>query len=187
MIYLRLFYEFMKIGLFAVGGGLATIPFLYDMAGRYSWFTASDITNMIAISESTPGPIGINMATYVGFTTAGVLGSIIATIGIMTPALIIVSIVSNVLERFKKSRLVEAAFYGIRPVVTAIITMAFMEIVKVTLVNWNAFMPGMNWAALVNYKAMALFAVMLFLVLKFKKHPVFYIVGGAVVGLLVKF
>ncbi|MBR6348683.1 MAG: chromate transporter, partial [Spirochaetales bacterium] len=88
MIYLRLFWEFFKTGLFAMGGGMATVPFLFDISAKTGWFTASELADMIAISESTPGPIGVNMATYVGFTTAGIPGGIVATFGLFCPALI---------------------------------------------------------------------------------------------------
>ena len=116
MLYLQLFYEFFKTGLFAIGGGLATLPFLYDMADKYPWFTRTDLANMIAVSESTPGPIGVNMATYVGFTTGGILGSIIATCGLVLPSLIIIIIIAKFLESFQDNRFVQSAFYGLRPV-----------------------------------------------------------------------
>ena len=95
MTYLILFLEFFKIGLFAVGGGLATLPFLSELAGKYPWFDESMLGNMIAVSQSTPGPIGINMATYAGFNAGGVLGGLVATIGIVTPSVIIILIVKK--------------------------------------------------------------------------------------------
>ena len=90
MIYLRLFYAFFKTGLFSIGGGLATLPFLYEMAEKYSWFTEEDIANMLAIAESTPGPIGVNMATYVGIQTGGILGGFWATFALVLPSFIII-------------------------------------------------------------------------------------------------
>jgi len=184
MIYVLLFYEFFKIGLFAVGGGLATIPFLYDLAVKHNWYTNQDVVDMIAISESTPGAIGLNMSTYVGYTTAGVLGSIISTIAIIIPEIIIVIIVSKVLNQFSSSKYVVSAFYGIRPTVTALICVACLEVLKVSVFNWGEFLQSYNWAALVNYKAAILFALVLFLVFKFKKHPVYYIAGCALAGML---
>lgn len=115
MIYLRLFFEFFKVGLFSVGGGLATIPFLSDMGARTGWFTAGNLANMIAISESTPGPMGVNMATYVGFHTSGVLGGIVATLGLICPAIIVIAIIAGFLKKFRESRAVDAVFYGLRP------------------------------------------------------------------------
>ncbi len=95
MIYLRLFYEFFKAGLFSIGGGLATLPFLYDISDTTGWFTHGQLADMLAISESTPGPIGINMATYVGFTTGGVPGAVIATVGIITPSIIVILLIAR--------------------------------------------------------------------------------------------
>ncbi len=183
MTYLLLFYEFFQIGLFAVGGGLATIPFLYDLASKYPWFTSKDVVDMIAISESTPGAIGLNMATYVGYSTEGVLGSIVSTIAIILPAIIIVLLVSRVLSQFSTNKYVVSAFYGIRPTVTALISVACLEVLKVSIFNWEMFSQAFDWAALVNYKAAVLFALTLFLVFKFKKHPVYYIAGCALVGI----
>ena len=110
MIYLRLFYEFAKTGLFAVGGGMATIPFLYAISEKTGWFTAADIGNMIAISESTPGAMGVNMSTYVGFSVKGVLGAVIATLGLVLPSIIVILIISRMLEKFKDSKLVQKIF-----------------------------------------------------------------------------
>lgn len=183
MTYLMLFYEFFKIGLFAVGGGLATIPFLYDLAAKYTWFTNKDVVDMIAISESTPGAIGLNMATYAGYTTAGPLGSILSTIAIIIPEIIIVLIVSKVLTQFSSNKYVVSAFYGIRPTVTALISVACLEVLKVSVFNWGAFSQSFDWATLVNYKGAALFALALFLVFKFNKHPIYYIAGCALVGI----
>ena len=110
MIYLRLFFEFFKTGLFAVGGGMATLPFLYDMADKTHWFTSSQLADMIAVSESTPGPIGVNMATYVGFTTAGFWGGLIATLALVTPSIIVIVIISYFLKSFRENKYVDAAF-----------------------------------------------------------------------------
>ena len=112
MLFLQLFWEFFKTGLFAIGGGMATVPFLQEISARTGWFTASDLADMIAVSESTPGPIGINMATYVGYTTvhnhygpfAGILGGVIATIGLVTPSVIIILIIAKFLEKFRDNR-----------------------------------------------------------------------------------
>lgn len=188
MTLLNLFIEFLKTGLFAVGGGLATIPFLYDIADKYPWFTRTDVADMIAISESTPGPIGINMATFAGYTAAGVPGSIVSTFAIMFPGIIIVLLVARILTKFKESPLVTSAFYGIRPAVAGLITAALFEVLKVSVLNWSAFTAAMNnFTLLINYKALMLFAIVLFLVRKFKKHPILYIAGSALVGIILKF
>ncbi|MDL2219910.1 chromate transporter [Ruminococcaceae bacterium OttesenSCG-928-O06] len=184
MIYLQLFWEFAKIGLFTVGGGMASLPYLYELAEKYPWFTAQDITNMVAISESTPGPIGINMATYTGYQTAGVLGGIIATLAIILPEVIIVLVVANYLEKYNESRLVQAAFYGIRPTVVALISLAFFTVFRSSVLNMEAFAATGSVAAAVDPVALVLFAVAFVLIYRFKKHPLWYILGGAVVGIL---
>ena len=187
MTNLYLFLEFFKIGLFAVGGGLASIPFLYDIAQRYDWFTAADVTNMIAISESTPGPIGINMATFAGMNAGGVLGSIVATAAIILPEIILASIVAKTLGKFQQSRYVQAAFYGIRPTVAALVSVACWEVLKISVFRWEEFVSSWGWSVLVNYKAMFAFALVLFLIQKYKLHPAIYIIGGALLGLLIQF
>lgn len=190
MIYLLLFLEFFKVGLFTIGGGLAALPFLYELAGKYDWFTTSDITNMIAISESTPGPIAVNMATYAGYHTAGVLGGILATLGNIMPAIIIVLIVAQYLERFKGSRQVQAGFYGVRPAVAALITFALISVVRVSLFTTTQVAPAPSDSlATAIYQiqpdpiAFVLFVVFLILILAFNKHPILYIAGGAVAGI----
>ncbi len=112
MLYLQLYFEFFKTGLFAVGGGMATLPFLHDMAERTGWFTAAQLTDMVAVSESTPGPIGVNMASYVGFTTAGIPGAILATLGLITPSIIVILIIAAFLRSFRENHYVNGAFYG---------------------------------------------------------------------------
>ena len=139
MIFLSLFFEFFKVGLFAVGGGLATIPFLYDLASRHpEWYTASDVADIIAISESTPAPIGVNMATYAGYQTAGILGGIFATLGLIAPAIIIIFIVAKVLNAFKDNKYVQSAFYGLRPASVGLILAALFGVVKIALINIDA-------------------------------------------------
>ena len=150
MIYLRLFYEFFKTGLFAIGGGMATIPFLYDMSDAMGWFTYEDLANMIAVSESTPGPIGVNMGTYVGFITGcaqsgvltGLLGAVVATLGLITPSVIVILIIAAVLKQFRDSKLVKDAFYGLRPASTGLITAAALTVALSTLIFPNGTEAG---------------------------------------------
>ena len=111
MIYLRLFWEFFKVGLFSVGGGLATLPFLYSLGAKTGWFSTADVANMLAVSESTPGPIGVNMATYAGFDCAGVLGGVVATLGLVTPSVIVIVLIAMALQAFRTNKYVDAAFY----------------------------------------------------------------------------
>lgn len=187
MIYLRLFWEFLKIGLFAVGGGMATLPFLQELADKTGWYTQDLITDMIAISESTPGPIGINMATYVGCTVAGVFGGIVATLGEIIPSIVIVVIVSKSLEKFRNSTLVGDMFYGLRPAVTGLIVAAGLSVVKVCMLHLDLYEKTGALLDLLDFKKIIYFALVFFAIKKFKKHPVMYIAASAVVGILLSF
>lgn len=191
MIYLQLFIEFFKTGLFAVGGGMATLPFLYDMADKTSWFTSSQLADMIAVSESTPGPIGVNMATYVGFTTAGMWGGIIATIGLVTPSVIIIIIIARFLKAFRENKYVDAAFYGLRPASTGLIAAAGMTVVMITLVQLDLFKKTDSILNLFNWKSVTLALIIYILTNHIKQtkklHPVFFIAGSAVIGILFGF
>lgn len=185
MILLKLWWEFFKIGMFSVGGGMATLPFLYDMSDRTGWFTYNQIADMLAVSESTPGPIGINMATYTGFTTAGFWGSLAATLGIITPGIIIVLLIVAVLEKFRKNKYVEAAFYGLRPASTGLIAAAGILVVEIALLNMDAA----KFIDYFNIKAIILAAALLVLtrwVKPTKKlHPIVFIAFSAIVGVLI--
>lgn len=185
MLLLRLYFEFFKIGLFAIGGGLATIPFLYDLASRCpDWFTAADVADMIAISESTPGPIGVNMATFAGFRTAGVFGSIISTLGLISPAIIVIFIVAKILSTFKDNKYVMSAFYGLRAASVGLVLAALYEVVKIALINLDAN----SFTGFFNFKAIIL-AVALFLIQKFfpKLHPIALIGIAALVGIVFRY
>lgn len=184
MTYLKLFWEFLKIGLFAVGGGMATLPFLKELAERTGWFTQDLITDMIAISESTPGPIGINMATYVGCSIAGVLGGVLASIGEVIPSLIIVVLISKSLERFRSSTIVGDMFYGLRPTVTGLIAAAGVGVMQVAMMRLELFRETGQPLDLFNWKKLLLFALMFVGIKKLKWHPVAFIAISAVVGIV---
>ena len=186
MIYIVLFLEFFKVGLFTIGGGLASLPFLYELAEKYTWINNSMIADMIAISQSTPGPIGINMATYAGFKAGGILGGIVATFAIVLPSFIIIVIVANFLNKFKNSKLVDSAFKGLRPAVTGLIAAAGFAVFKVTILNLDNYKFTKNLLSLINIKA-TLLLVGIFLAIKyFKKHPILYIFLGALAGIIFK-
>ena len=188
---LRLFWEYFKTGLFSVGGGLATLPFIYDIADKTGWFTHAQIADMIAVAESTPGPIGINMATYVGFTTAGVPGAIVATLGIITPPITIILIIAKFLQRFRESRLVDHAFYGLRPASAALIAAAGFSVVKIALIDLAAFAGSHALSDLFQWKALVLAAVIWVLtnvVRQTKKlHPLAFIALSAAAGIVFRF
>lgn len=191
MILLRLFFEFLKIGLFSVGGGMATLPFLYDMSDSTGWFTHAQIADMLAVSESTPGPIGINMATYVGYTTAGVAGALTATIGIIIPGIALVLIITAVLDKFRGNVYVEGAFYGLRPASVGLITAAGILVIEISLMNMALYQQTGVIADLFQWKAIALAALLLVLTRWVKKtkslHPVYFIAFSAVVGIVFHF
>ena len=167
MILLRLFFEFAKTGLFAVGGGLATLPFLQDMAERTGWFTHAQLADMLAVSESTPGPIGVNMATYVGFTVAGIPGAVIATIGEVTPSIIVILIVAAMLTKFRNSNYVENAFYGLRPASSGLIGAACAGVVLQVLLRVtstavpDSLFMRFSWDGTVSWMGLALAAVLM--------------------------
>lgn len=197
MLYLRLFYEFFKTGLFAIGGGMATIPFLYKMSDATGWFTRTDLANMIAVSESTPGPIGVNMATYVGYVTGmnqggslrAVLGAVTATLGLIAPSIIIILIIAGFLKSFRDSKYVNNAFYGLRPASTGLIAAAGLSVIVSSLFVPEVSLQNFDWKA-INWVGIALGVVLWFLTNKVKKtkglHPIFFIAASAVVGILFK-
>ena len=161
MIYLRLFWEFFKTGLFSVGGGLATLPFIYDMSDRTGWFTYQQIADMVAVSESTPGPIGVNTATYVGYITGGVPGALIATLGLVTPAVICILIIASCLKKFRENRFVDHAFYGLRPASAALIAAAGFSVVRISLIQESAFQASGRFTDLFFWKGLLLAAVLI--------------------------
>ena len=195
MLYLRLFYEFFKTGLFAVGGGMATIPFLYNMADATGWFTRNDVANMIAVGESTPGPIGVNMATYLGYVTGGnigglpfaILGAVVATVGLVTPSIIVILIIASFLKSFRENRLVENAFYGLRPASTGLIAAAGISVVMANLFYLENLELG-SGLSLFNWKGWLLAIVLWVLTNKVKQtkglHPILFILASAVVGIV---
>lgn len=179
MVFWELFFIFFKIGLFSVGGGLATLPFLYELEKTSDWISVHDISNMIAISESTPGPMGINMATYVGYLREGVLGAIITPLGEVAPSIIIIIIIAKFLQKFKDSIIFKDLFYGLRPASTAMIVVAGLSIVKIAFFGENY--TDFFWQG-------GILAVLLFVAMrKFKLHPVIYIAISAVIGIIFKF
>ena len=188
MIYLRLFWEFFKVGLFSVGGGLATLPFLYSLGAKTGWFSTADVANMLAVSESTPGPIGVNMATYAGFDCAGVLGGVVATLGLVTPSVIVIVLIAMALQAFRTNKYVDAAFYTLHPASTGLIAAAGWSVFALVLVNLDAYRASYQQADLLQWKNLILFAVIWVLtnlVKPLKKlHPVVFLALAAVVGIV---
>lgn len=187
MIWLLLFWEFFKTGLFAVGGGLATLPFLRQMGQAYGWFTEAELTDMLAVSESTPGPIGVNMATYVGITATGgnVLGGVLATFALVLPSVIVILIVASVLRRFRENRFVQSSFEMIRPASVGLVAAAVISVLRLALLTGEG-VEGTAWYVPV-WPALALFAALALARWKFQKlHPAAFIAVGAIMGILLK-
>ena len=197
-VYLQLFWEFFKTGLFAVGGGMATIPFLKDIGEKTGWYTYGDLMNMLAVSESTPGPIGINMATYVGFTVGGPLGAVIATLGEVAPSIIVILVIAALLKNFRDNKYVNSAFYGLRPASTGLIGAACVAVILEVLTSVivlsegrivNAFQLGEG--SLLYWPKLALAAGILILTNWVKSvknwHPIVWIGLSAVVGIVFGF
>ncbi len=184
MLLLRLYFEFFKTGLFSVGGGLATIPFLQKMGAATGWFTDADLTTMIAVSESTPGPMGVNMATYVGFSTGGVPGAVVATLGLVSPCILVILIIAGFLQRFRQSRAVDAVFRGLRPASTALIAVAGLSVAKSVLL----FHQDAAGTVHTFYLPAVLLSVAVFAALQHKQlkklHPIVFIAAAAVAGVV---
>jgi chromate transporter len=187
MIYLTLFLEFFKVGLFALGGGLAALPFLQDLIVKYGWMTAEELLNMIAISESTPGAIGINTATFIGFNTAGITGGIIATAGLAAPSIIIITIIAHYFRKFNQHPLVESAFSGIRPAVAGLIASAAFELARGGIFQLQNLQLNGSLLKFFDYKSLFLLLIIFAAIRKFKKHPIIYISTAALIGIIFKF
>ena len=190
MIYLKLFYEFFMTGLFSIGGGLATLPFLYRMSDKTGWFTYGQLADMVAVSESTPGPVGVNMATYVGFTSAGVLGSVVATLGLITPSIIVILCIAKILTNFGENKLVKSTFYGLRPASVALIAAAGLS-VAVGVFDLTAFGEASGIGDLLDWRALVLAAALIVLTRYVKPtkklHPIVFILFSALVGIVFQF
>ncbi len=181
MIIFELAYEFFKIGLFAVGGGAATIQFLFQLGETSGWFSAQSLTDMISVSECTPGAIGVNMATYVGYDTAGVLGGIVAALSLIAPAFFIASIISKFLVKFEQSVLVKDVFYGLRPASVALIATGCFEIAKTSILNFE----NIGWE-IIDTNAVIFAAVLYILMKELKLHPIYYLGFAALMGILLE-
>lgn len=197
MLYLRLFYEFFKTGLFSIGGGMATIPFLYKMSDATGWFTYDDLANMVAVGESTPGPIGVNMATYVGYITGmeqygqtgAILGAVIATLGLVTPSIIVILIIAGFLKNFRDNRYVNNAFYGLRPASTGLIAAAGISVIASNLFFpdfsiQNFQLEQVNW---IGWGLALVLWILTNVIKKTKKwHPIVFIGFSAIVGIVLQ-
>ena len=187
---LQLMFEFFKTGLFAVGGGLATLPFLQDIGQRTGWFSNEDLANMVAISESTPGPIGVNMSTYVGFHLFGPGGAVLTSLSLIAPSIIVILLVSRFLEHFKGNKLVDNTFYGLRAASTGLIAAACFGVVRIAILNEEVFRATGKIFDLIQPRALIL-CVLLLIATRYKKwknlHPVVFLAASALIGIVFHF
>lgn len=182
MLWLTLFFEFFKTGLFSIGGGLATIPFLYEMMERYHWFSESDLLNMIAISESTPGPVGVNMATYVGYHVTGnnIFGAIWTTFALVLPSVIVICAIAKVLQAYRKNPYVQDMFYGLRPATAALILSAAIGVFLSVILPNNQLIFDMHLAFTLGIMA----AIWAFTKVFKNIHPIAIICLSALIGIV---
>lgn len=171
MTYLLLFFEFFKIGLFAIGGGLVTIPFLFALTEKYDWFNQTELTNMIAVAESTPGPIGVNVATYAGFNAEGFFGALLATFALILPSFIIIVIISRLMDKYSCNMRVKDFLAGVRPAVIALILWAGIPLARISLTSETNII-----LFIIIFTAMRLW----------KKSPIFYIALSAIAGIILQ-
>ena len=183
---MRLFYlftNFFRIGLFSVGGGYAIIPFLFEMADKSDgWLTREMIGNMLAVAQSLPGPIGANLSAYTGIHYAGLPGAYTAALALAAPSIIIIMIVARTLQAFKESTLVKNLFTGLRPAAAGLLSAAAFAAISLSL--WNA--KAAVWYEFIRWKETLIFLILFFLIFRFKKHPIIYIIGAGVVGVVLK-
>lgn len=182
---LLLFVEYFKTGLFAVGGGLATVPFIRDMGATYGWITEAEIANIIAIAESTPGPIGVNAATYVGFLVCGIPGAVLATLGLVTPSVIIIILVAGAIRKYSDSHMVQSLFRALRPAAIGLITAAGFSLLLTSLgvkANFTRLTFSADWYSLLKLGIYGVFTFLAFWKKTAKIHPLFYILTGGAIG-----
>lgn len=184
---LQLYWTFFKVGLFSIGGGLAAIPLIQDLVVDKGFISQAQFTDMIAVSESTPGPIGVNVATYVGYmlNQYGIIGSLFATLGIVTPSIIIIILIAKFVMHYRDNVYVDAAFQGIRPAVTGLILTAASTVAMISLFDVATFKQTSNMMDLFQWKAIIMFIVFFIVSYKWKAHPIFYIVIAGILGILI--
>ena len=177
-----LYAQFFQIGLFSIGGGLATLPFLYQLADKYDWLNQEMIGNIQAVAQSLPGAIGVNMAAYTGFQCAGIPGGFAAAFGLISPSIIIIIIIARMLQAFKENRIVKVVFSGLRPAAGGLLCAAGFGAIKLSLYNGSVSV----WYELLRWRECLLLAILCFLVFKFKKHPIIYLVIVGVAGVVLE-
>ncbi len=179
--YFLLFFEFLKVGLFTYGGGYASLPFLYLMADTYNWFSHEQLVQLIAISGITPGPIGLNMATFAGYQTLGLLGAFISSFGLILPMIIITSQVFRLYRKFSENKYVKSILYVLRPTSCALITSVGAKLF------YNLILNSKLDFSKVDYLGFALVVFLFLLTFKLKRDPIIYMAIAGIFGVCVYF
>jgi chromate transporter len=188
---LLLCIEFFKIGVFAVGGGLATLPFLFLMANdrfafirRTGWLGTEQVGNFLAVAQCSPGAIGVNVAAQTGFQYGGIPGGIAAALGLISPAIIIISVIAGVLQSIKQNKAAVAVFSGLRPAAAGLLAAAGLGVWRLALYNKAYGAAGRAWHEIIRWREGLVCLAIFLLIVKFKGHPVVYIALGAIVGII---
>lgn len=185
MIYLELFWAFFQVGLFSIGGGYAALPLIQTrIVDAHGWLTLTEFTDVVTISQMTPGPIGINAATFVGTRVAGLTGSLVATAGCVAPSFIIVLALAYIYVRYNNLKIIQGVLSGLRPAVVGLIAASGLSIVILSI--WDGAKPSFNPMS-VDWFAAILFALGLFVMRKWKSNPIYVMLGTGAVGLCVYF
>jgi len=179
---LLLYIEFFQIGLFSIGGGLATLPFLYKLADKYDWLSVEMVGNIQAVAQTLPGAIGVNMSAYTGYLCSGIAGAVIAPLALISPSIIVIVIIARILQSFKENNAVKAVFLGLRPAACGLISTAGFFAIRLSLYNAQA----VNFYEKIRFREGILFAALLLLVFRFKKHPIIYIAAAGIAGVILK-
>lgn len=175
---------FFYIGLFTIGGGQVAITLMQQALVEKGIISAEKFFNMVAISESTPGPIGINMATYIGCEFYGVLGGILVTVATVLPSLICIIVIASFFGRVQDKPLVKAAFLGIRPVVAGLIGVAAWNVFKISMLHFENYKLSGNWHSLFDLPSVIFYSLAVFTLIKIKPHPLIIMLLGAVFGII---
>ena len=179
--YISLFLEFVKIGLFTFGGGYASLPFLYQIIEKYHWYTQEELTQMIAISGITPGPIGLNMATFAGFKSMGLIGAFIASFALILPMMVVTSQVFRTYLKFSESKIVKSILYVLRPTSVALIAAVGIRLFYNLILRNDLTLKNIDLIGL------ALVLFLFALTFKLKRDPIIYMFIAAIIGVIVKF
>jgi chromate transporter len=180
---LFLFITFFRIGLFAIGGGLATLPYLFELADKSDgWLSREMIGDMLAVAQSSPGAVGVNLSAYTGVRYAGIPGAFAAALGLIAPSIVIIVIVAKTLKAFKENAVVKSFLAGFKPAATALISVAGLGAIALSL--WNS--AALSLLEYIRWKETLIFIAFFLLIFKFKKHPIVYIIGAGVAGVVLK-